>query len=271
MLMELYLAPPFDRLWQGKDPFAAVEALEGQVFRALEARRTLCAEIAGRKFFVKIHRGTGWAEIFKNLLSGRLPVLGAANEWRALRRLHELGVPTMTAAAYGCRGGNPARRHSFIITEDLGDTISLEDFTRDWRTIPPPPRLKRALIGEVARMARTMHRGGVNHRDFYLCHFLMHKDSSPEKPRLSLIDLHRAQVRSRVPRRWRDKDLAGLYFSALDIGLTRRDLLRFLRIYFEQPLRDILVTEETLLKQLGSKAERLAVRFRRKYSAGADG
>ena len=49
--------------------------------------------------------------------------------------------------------------------------------------------------------------------------------------RQRLIDLHRAQIREHTPRRWRVKDLAGLYFSAMDCGLTRRDLLRFIRHY----------------------------------------
>jgi heptose I phosphotransferase len=269
--MKLFLKPPFDRLWEGQDPFAAVESLDGHVYRSLEGRRTLCARIGDRNFFVKIHRGIGWKEIFKNLLSWRLPVLGADNEWRALQRLHELGVPTMNAVAFGCRVWNPALRRSFIITEDLGETVSLEDVTRDWQEVPPPLWLKRALIREVARMARTMHQGGVNHRDFYLCHFLMQGEPRPGTiPHLFLIDLHRAQVRPRVPRRWRDKDLAGLYFSALEIGLTQRDLLRFLKVYFERSPREILTTEGSLLLRLRSKAERLAVRFRRKYAGGAE-
>jgi len=92
-----YLEEPLRSLWAGQDPFAAAEALEGQVLRALEGRRTLRTEIAGGGYFVKIHRGAGWREIFKNLLSGRLPVLGAGNEWRALRRLAALGVDMATA------------------------------------------------------------------------------------------------------------------------------------------------------------------------------
>jgi heptose I phosphotransferase len=28
-------------------------------------------------------------------------------------------------------------------------------------------------------MAGRMHRGGVNHRDFYICHFLLHLDPAP--------------------------------------------------------------------------------------------
>ena len=35
---------PFRSLWSGADPFVAVEVLEGEVFRELEARRTLRTE-----------------------------------------------------------------------------------------------------------------------------------------------------------------------------------------------------------------------------------
>jgi heptose I phosphotransferase len=263
-----FIDEPFRSLWSGRDPFVAVELLRGEVFRELEARRTLRTEVDGRGYFVKIHRGVGWREILKNLVSFRLPVLGADNEWRAIRRLAELGVDTMHGVAFGQRGGNPATRHSFIVTEELAPTISLEDFCRDWPVVPPPVALKRALIRRVADMAGRMHRGGVNHRDFYICHFLLHLDPAPTADglRLSLIDLHRAQVRARTPRRWRDKDLASLHFSALDIGLTRRDCLRFLRDYFRQPVREILRDHAALLLALGREAERLQARFVRKFA-----
>ena len=267
----LEVGEPFRSLWSGNDPFVAVEALKGEVFRELEARRTLRTEVDGRGYFVKIHRGVGWAEILKNLISLRLPVLGAGNEWRAIGRLAELGVDTMHGVAFGQRGCNPATQHSFIVTEELAPTISLEDFCRDWPTAPPPVTFKRALIRRVAEMAGRMHRGGVNHRDFYICHFLLHLDPAPSRDafKLSLIDLHRAQVRTQTPHRWRDKDLSSLYFSALNIGLTQRDFLRFLRIYFAQSLRQILRNEARLLAHLDREAKRLQERYQRKYAKGA--
>ena len=265
---ESFLDEPFRSLWAGSDPFVAVESLQGKIFRELEGRRTLRTEVAGKGYFVKIHRGVGWAEIAKNLLTLRLPVLGAENEWRAIRRLGELGVDTMRAVAFGQRGENPARQRSFLITEELAPTISLEDFCRDWAKTPPPVRLKRALIRRVAEMARKLHSGGVNHRDFYLCHFLLHLDPTPTaaRLRLSLIDLHRAQVRARTPARWRDKDLAALHFSALGIGLTQRDLLRFLAVYFTRPLRSILRDEAPLLARLARAVPRLQERYVRKFA-----
>jgi heptose I phosphotransferase len=254
-------------LWAGRDPFAEAEALQGQVLRELEGRRTLRTEIGGRGYFAKIHRGVGWREIFKNLVCLRLPVLGARNEWQAVEYLEQLGVDTMRMVAFGERGKNPAYRHSFIITEELAPTISLEDYCLDWPRTQPEPALKRALIARVAEIARLMHENRMNHRDFYLCHFLLHTDPppTPETLRLSVIDLHRAQIHDRMPApRWRHKDLAGLYFSALEIGLTRSDLLRFLRVYFNAPLRGVLRDQAKLLVWLQRKAMRLAERDRRK-------
>lgn len=270
---ELFLDEPFRTLWAGQDPFVAVESLQGKVYRELEARRTLRAELAGRGYFVKIHRGVGWGEIVKNVLTLRAPVLGAGNEVRAIRRLVALGIDTMHAVAYGVRGDNPATQHSFIVTEELAPTVSLEDFCRDWATAAPDFRFKRALIERVAVMARRMHEGGVNHRDFYICHFLLHLDPAPTVGdfKLSLIDLHRAQSRAKTPRRWRDKDLAALYFSALGIGLTQRDFLRFLRVYFDRTLGDVLRDEAGLIEHLNREAARLQQRYLKKFAPGAAG
>lgn len=260
-----FLAEPFASLWAGQDIFAAAEALQGEVFRELEGRRTLRTELDGRGFFVKIHRGIGWGEIIKNLLNAKLPVLGARNEYQAIERLHQAKVATMTTVAYAERGSNPAKQHSFIITEELAPTISLEDYCMDWPQQPPSFAIKKALVERVADMTGAMHRAGVNHRDCYICHFLLHTDKPMQADdfRLSLIDLHRAQTRTQTPKRWRNKDLAALYFSALDIGLTRRDKLRFLRAYFQQPLRQILRDEAKLLSWLEQKADKLYARKQR--------
>ncbi|MDR0233462.1 MAG: lipopolysaccharide core heptose(I) kinase RfaP [Zoogloeaceae bacterium] len=267
--MKLALQEPFRTLWAGKDAFAEAEKLSGKVYRDMPGRRTLRVEVEGAGYFVKIHHGVGWREIFKNLVQGRLPVLGAGQEWRALARLASSGIPSMTVAAFGERGLNPATRRSFIITREIAPAIDLEAYTLAWRKTPPEPAEKRALIAEVARVTRRMHLAGVNHRDCYLCHFLWQGMSAPSQPaekaipRLFLIDLHRAQVRRAVPRRWRDKDLAALYFSALEIGLTRLDRLYFLRIYFAKPLAEIFRQERSLLVWLEREALRLRARFQK--------
>lgn len=111
-------------------------------------------------------------------------------------------------------------------------------------------------------MTAKMHGAGVNHRDCYLCHFLLDLPllEDNQQIKLSVIDLHRAQTRDKVPTRWRDKDLIGLYFSSINIGLTQRDIWRFLRAYFKKPIKAILRDEDELIASAKHKAERIAKR-----------
>jgi heptose I phosphotransferase len=230
----LELREDFKTLWP--QPFVAVVKQQGEVYRQKEGRRTLRFENNGAGYFLKVHMGVGWLEIIKNLVQLRLPVIGATNEWEAINKLHQLGVGTMSLVGFGKRGSNPSKQLSFVLTEELEDMVSLEDFCAPWKDTPPSYRVRKTLVEALALDAATVHNSGMNHRDFYICHFLM-KNSDPllagEKalPRLYLIDLHRAQMRAQVPTRWLVKDLASLYFSAVDIGLTRRDVVRFLRYY----------------------------------------
>lgn len=230
---QLFLNDQWQQYWQGKDPFAEARALQGKVYRSKEGRRTLRFERDSRGYFLKLHEGIGWGEIIKNLLQLRLPVLGAANEYRACLRLAELGVDTMTPVAFGERGANPAAQLSFLITEELANTVSLEDYCGHWQQQAPSLREKRAIIRKIAQVSRILHENGVNHRDYYLCHFLRADDGKEfcAGDKLFLIDLHRVQLRGNTPRRWLVKDLAGLFYSAFDLPVTRRDLLCFLSVY----------------------------------------
>jgi heptose I phosphotransferase len=238
------------------DLFDQMMAMRGEVFRNKEGRRTQRVLIGNEYYFLKQHTGIGWKEIFKNLVQGRLPVLGAYNEYAAIQQLTQLAIPTMRIRGYGSRGLNPACQHSFILTDELSHTVSLEDYSKEWKTKPPELAIKRALISKVAQMARTMHQNGMNHRDFYICHFLLCLQSLPNL-KLYLIDLHRAQLRKKVPKRWLIKDLAGLYFSSKAIGLTQTDLLRFLKHYTQQSLRAILTTEKNFWEQVIQRGDQL--------------
>lgn len=229
----IHLNRDFAKIFQGDDPYKYLGKLEGNIYRQIKTRKTLQFEFNGKSYFMKLHAGVGWSEIIKNLLQLKLPVIGAKNEWKAIQRLQDIGVATMSVVAYDERGFNPAKRESFIVTEELYNTISLEDFCRDWKNEPPKPYIRRIIIQQVATIARKLHSNGICHRDFYLCHFLLHKDASLF-PKLSLIDLHRALIHKNLSPRWIVKDLAGLYYSAMGIGLSKRDFLRFARYYSNQ-------------------------------------
>ena len=246
--------------WLGeRDPFETFMAMEGELFRGVTGRRTLRFSIDDRNYFIKIHTGVGWREIIKNLFQLRLPVLGAEHEYQAIKRLTELDIKTTPLAGYGRRGWNPANQDSFLITKALDNTITLEEMTEQWASQPPPrQQLKRALIKQIATIARKLHQNGLNHRDFYVCHFNLNPDVSGKTPfPLYLMDLHRTQLRHRTPQRWIIKDIASIHFSSMDLGLTLHDRLRFMRFYRDQPLRTILQQEESFWNRVERRAEKL--------------
>jgi heptose I phosphotransferase len=258
----LQMPPELGDAFGTQDAFERVMALEGEVFRDVRGRRTIRFESKGRSYFAKLHYGVGWGEIFKNLLTLRLPIVSAKTEWDAIHRLDQIGIPTTPAVAYGCQGLSPAALRSFVITQDLGDIVSLETLCADWASAPPDGRFKRRLIVAVAELARKLHDHGLNHRDFYLCHLCMDRQQvTKEALRLYLIDLHRVGIRSEIREVDRMKDIAALYFSAMHCGLSRRDILRFLRHYRPQGLRATLADDASFWRKVNVRAERLYLKF----------
>jgi heptose I phosphotransferase len=233
------------------DPFDYFSKLEGEVFRALEFRRTFAVELGEKRYFVKHHSGSSVGEILKNLLQLRLPVISAENEIQAIKKLNTEGIAVPEIAAYGRRGVLPHAIESFIVTEDVGTQENLEDLTRNWTGKAPTFAEKIALFQQVASISACMHKIGICHRDFYLCHFLVQGQGEKQ---LTLIDLHRALVKKQLGRRWIIKDIAGLYFSAMDIGLGRKDLLRFIRLYTGRPLRAVLKKDISFWRQVEQRA-----------------
>jgi len=251
-------------VFNGPDAFDRIMRLDGEVFRHHKHRRTARVEIAGRPYFLKIHRRPGWGEIIKNVARGRIPVTTARPEVAAIRRCVELGIATTPIAGWGLRGRNPATAESFLLTEALPDMLHLDERAHDWGGLTGARRvrLQRAVITAVARIARTIHRNGMNHRDFYLCHFMLPRRDwsqwTADQPLdLHLIDLHRTQIRRRTPWWWMTKDLSGLLFSALDAGFTTRDYLRFLRVYEDRPWRDTLRRRRLTLAVIRWRAARV--------------
>lgn len=260
---ELLSVPqPLIELLGGVQVFDKLMAMQGEAFRDVPGRRTIQVKLAGESYFIKQHFGVGWAEIIKNLLSLKSPIVSARTEWQAIQKLNAIGIPTTPLVAYGERGCSPAAIESFVLTKDLGDIVSLETLCADWPNSPPDARFKRQLIMAVARIARTLHDNGMNHRDFYICHFCLDKKRlAAGEVYLYLIDLHRVGMRSQIQSSARMKDMAALYFSAMDIGLTRRDYLRFLRAYRQQPLAVTFASERGFWQKVSIRAQQLYLKF----------
>ncbi|MDJ0957863.1 MAG: lipopolysaccharide core heptose(I) kinase RfaP [Arenicellales bacterium] len=243
----LYLAEELQLASKKHMSFEDIMALPGKIFREEPGRRTLRIRQQESGYFLKVHYGVGWREIFKNLFNLKLPVLGADNEWHALHFLGRKGIKAPAPLGFGRKGRNPAKRRSFVIMEEITGATSLEALVKHKNGCVDDLKLKRKLIYGLANISRTLHNNGVNHRDFYLCHFLIddrfiksaHLPEMEDVP-IVVIDLHRAQLRRKTPTRWIVKDLAGLYYSSMDTSITRNDIFRFIKTYCGLPLRAAL-------------------------------
>lgn len=266
---DLYLRDDLNVAWAGRDPFEVVHALRGETYRVVKNRRTLRFVEGGAAYFAKVHDAVGWAEILKELCNLKLPAMGARNEYAACRYLETRGVKAPRVAAFGRRGLNPARARSFVVCDALDGYVSLEDLTDTWPTDPPSPALRRRLVHAVADLAHSLHGAGLNHRDFYICHIWANTAALARgEVELAIIDLHRAQIRRRVPRRWILRDLAALMFSTAHLGLTRNDYLRFLARYTGRGLRDVLTEDAAILHRVRRRSDRLLAESRTRQVVG---
>lgn len=244
------------------DEFLLIDGVT--VKQEVASRRTYRFEREGRAFYIKAHFGVGWREIFKNLLVLKRPILGAENEWRAIRRFEqpEVGIETMALAACGKQGWNPAGQRSFIMTDALDATIDLEHWLPELEKWPNRSErlvLKRAVIRRLGDIARRLHTNGMNHRDFYLCHFRLDISKGTALPDVNdlhiyLMDLHRVEQYDTLPERWAVKDIAGLLYSSLfdskGIILNRSDIIRFIEAYTGKPWREAIVSRRNFWQKV---------------------
>lgn len=220
------------------DPFDWFLQQDGQVYREVKNRLTYESRLGDLHFYVKRHLGCGWKEVLKEWYRLRSPVVSARTEWEGAEKLSAAGVRVPRILGKGERGRYPHAVESFVVLEALDNCDSLEHFKHGWHDYTGTRwvQLKRALLDKVAGAAKIMHGSGINHRDFYLNHFLINRDAVAnwqpgDNLELALIDLHRVQQRASVPPRWLLKDLRSLFFSTMDVGLTSADCARFLRTY----------------------------------------
>ncbi len=237
--------------------FKAFESIEGEVFRKYENRITKKFQIKQKGYFIKFHGPVGWKEIFKNFIQIKAPVIGAQREYDALTHLAQNEINCPSIKAFGLKGFNPANSSSFLVTEELYGTISLEDFFLKGMHENLSFQEKKSLIKKVAELIRAMHDSGLNHRDLYLCHIHINTQLNFDNLELYLIDLHRAQLRSKVPGRWLVKDLGGFIHSILQFNLTERDFYRFMMAYFNCSLRELNQKQGYQIKKILKRAFRM--------------
>ena len=252
----IFLNKELESLFLSGDPFLVAEDIQGEVFRKTANRITKEFTFEGDKYFIKLHYGVGWKEIFKNLIKLRVPTLGAFPEWKALKKLKSLGIYCPEPVGFYRKGINPSNIRSFLVTKSLLNTVSIEEALNKGKFQELDFPTKKRFIEKVALISRNLHNNGINHRDYYLCHFHVDSNLDPEKE-IYLIDLHRAQLRSFVPTRWASKDIGGLFHSAMGFKLTERDFYRFIKTYFQCSLNEVLRAHAKFIRTSRGRAFRM--------------
>ena len=244
------------------DAFEALMKMPGKAYRDVPGRKTIQVALGRKSYFIKQHFGVGWGEIFKNLLTFKMPIFGAMTEVKAIQKLVEISIATTPLVAYGQQGYSPAclniaSLRSFVMTEDLGDIESLEDICADWQANPPEGAFKQKIIIAIAQLAAKLHGAGLCHRDFYLCHFVLKKyELNNDNLNLYLIDLHRMLQGQPANSSGVMKDIAGLYFSMQQAGLGAEDWEVFKQYYLPQSAQfweQVEARSEALLAKFNSE------------------
>ncbi len=209
--------------------------LSGEVYRQVKSRKTIKVYL-DKNYFIKTHQPLSLKEVIKNLLSFKWPVSNALDEQRAISAVQKLKINTLELAGFG-----EFNNYSFLITEAIEPNLSLDKLLESKLNTPDYFKLKRILIKFIAETTRLLHDNGLNHRDYYACHYLLKlsQEQDTENPDLAvnfvehlyLIDLHRMQIRCKTPTRYIIKDLSGLLFSIRNYNFTKTDYLRFVKYY----------------------------------------
>lgn len=226
----------------------------GELVTRKRGRTVVRLQLGERTFYLKRNRFHA-GEFWKTLSRFRLPPRSARQEWQSILAVRDAGIPTVPPVAMGEELVFGVEKASFTMTEALYDAEPLEEvFRREFsgELSPSQRREKRALIRQVAEIARRLHSSGMYHQDLYLGHFLRGRSNI-----LYLIDLQRVVRCGKVPRRYLVKDLGQLAYSAeITAGLSRSDQMRFFLAYLG--LSRLGTAEKALLRQVLAKCRRIA-------------
>ena len=165
--------------------------------------------------FLKKEHNRGWA---KTILAHSAGVL---HEARILKALEHEGIPAPLWVAVGktCLG------HSFLLVEEIPDTVNLKTYFAEQRSRNQRKEVLRRLAWVLARM----HTLGFSHVDLYSKHVLV----NPETRMVYLLDWQRSFRMRDLPWNLRSGNLARLHATLDESILRPREKLAFLTSYLE--------------------------------------
>lgn len=145
----------------------------------------------------------------------------AVREYRNIRRLHKVGVPTLDVVIFAVKGDA-----AILGTRALEGYQALDEIDLNRLTL----QQRRALIRSVARCISRLHQHHYQHNCLYPKHIFVRQFD--DKWSIKLIDLEK------MKRRWRRNeamkhDLDTLYRRSLML-FNQRDCITFMRAYLSE-------------------------------------
>ncbi len=221
--------PLLDKL--GLSTLAGVKAFQGVRVKDQRGRRdifrikTTTDDDRGLVLFLKRnwkpYKKDGLGSLFRR---GRVWSM-ARQEWENSRALAAAGLKTSELVAFGEECGLLWERFSFLVTEAATGAETVEQFLRERQDAVQ----RRQVFDALARELRKLHDAGLATPDLFTRHLFV--DAAAEPPGFCFIDLARVDRSQPLPDRLRARDLAALNVTAPLRFVSRRERVRFLRVY----------------------------------------
>ena len=112
-------------------------------------------------------------------------------EFESIMRYRRCGIPTLTPIYFAVRRQDGNDR-AILITEELTGFRSLDELSREWKTIPMATRS--AIARAVAQLLRQIHSHHLSHNCFYPKHVFL-RVSPDRKVEARIIDLEKTKWR----------------------------------------------------------------------------
>lgn len=196
--------------------------------------------------FLKRYQNIPVPKQIKNWFSRRRRISMADCDRTPAEILKNLGINTPKTIAFGAQWQGLFEKRSFIITEKIPASHSLEE--------KMPNRFyddRKNFIERLAAFISKFHKTGFRHRDLYLCHIFCSTGGN-----FTLIDLSRVFKPLIFSKRFLVKDLAQLYYSSPGSIVTKADRLRFYLSYTQKD--KISLRDKIIIKKIKSKARQMA-------------
>ena len=199
----------------------------------------MAAVHSGRQtvFYLKRHVGARppFSALAAHWLFGR-PCSPGLAEFENICDFRNSGFQTAAPVAAGERSVGFFRYESFLITENFEPYVSLETIIRRHPEMLRGPEgvvRKSRIIAAIGRLARAMHRAGLNHRDFNATHVLIEPESSGGTVPPALFDMQRIDRKRWMRFHWMIKTLAELNYSMPAPLFDHTDRWQLYRAYRE--------------------------------------